>query len=442
MPKKMFLLLILLSLLVFGCTNVKQKEVSQVSEFNESPVQGDYDNAIKESYIVKDSDRIYTKEHAESSEQYRGMSVLHTNLDGCEEKKAVFTSLPLDINNIKAVEPQGELTNSGHVTPGDHVGFQYDANGPKINVYAIADGYIKRVERNRPFGDLKSKNYHLYLEFSCSIFGSYVHVTEIAPEILQASPEFKRLDSFEEVPESQRSIWPNIPVKAGQVIGNAEEWGLLGMLMVDTDVTLPGFINPEKYKGEEWKLHAVAPFDYFTPELKSQLMEKNPRKKEPRGGKIDFDIPGKLSGNWFLEGTDYAGSKEKQAAFCGNQLCPYWSGHLSFVYDFVDPQQVRVSFGDYSGWYPQGPYGVKGNTDPATIGVEDGLVNLELVSLDDISAECGFPTQGKPLCTKSSNNVVGSILVQMLEDNKIKVEFIPGKTSQSSFSGNAKVYER
>lgn len=437
--KRLLFSLILFSLIVYGCTAKVKQEAPLVSEYNESPgqVQEDY-NVMPD--ISKES---YTGEHTEApSQQPRGMSVLHTNLEGCQEKKIVFTSLPLDIKEIMAVEPQGELTNSGHVTPGDHVGFQYDGKGPKINVYAIADGYIKRVERNRPFGELKSKNYHLYLEFSCSMFASYVHVTEIAPEILEASSEFKRLDSMEEVPDNERSIWPNIPVKAGQVIGKANEWGLLGMLAVDTDVKLAGFVNPEKYKGEAWKKHAVAPFDYFTPELKTQLMEKNPRKKEPRGGRIDFDVPGKLSGNWFLEGTDYAGSKEKLPAFCGNQLCPYWAGHLSFVYDFVDPDQARVSFGDYSGWYPQGPYGTKGNLDPAKIGMENGLVKIELLSLDDISNECGFPTQGKPLCTRNSNKVVGIMLVQILDSNKIKIEMIPGAISQNSFSSNAKIYER
>ncbi|MBI2660428.1 hypothetical protein HYX07_04665 [Candidatus Woesearchaeota archaeon] len=442
MSKKSLLFsLVLISFIISGCTaKVEQQEATQIPEIKESieQEQNDYDTA-QQSDILEERDI----EHGKESSQQSGWSVLHTKLDGCQEKDVVFTSLPLDIEDITAVEPQGELTNSGHVTPGDHAGFQYDAK-TKINVYAMADGYIKRVERNRPFGELKSKNYHVYIEFSCSMFASYVHVTEIAPEILEASPEFKRLDSLEEVPDNERSIWPNIPIKAGQIIGKANEWGLLGMLIADTKVTLPGFANPEKYKGEDWKMHAVPPFDYFTPELKSQLMEKNPRKKEPKGGKIDFDVPGKLSGNWFLEGTDYAGSKEKIPIYCGNQLCPYWSGHLAFVYDFVDPDQARVSFGDYSGWYPQGPYGMKGNADFAKISAEDGLVNLELVSIDDIGNECGFVTQGKPLCTRNSNNVVGIILVQMLDNNKIKVELFPGKTASevAGFTGKAKVYER
>ena len=435
MPKKSGLasIILIVFILIVSCARTQEKIASEV------PIIQPQDNLSKQ--IENEHNQEYEKS---SPKSIPAISVLHTRMEGCQEKDVVFTHLPLDIENIKAVEPQGELTNSGHVVPGDHIGFQYDSKGPKINVYAIADGYIKRVERNRPFGDLKSKNYHVYIEFSCSMFASYVHVTEIAPEILEASPEFKRLDSLEEVPDNERSIWPNIPIKAGQIIGKAHEWGLLGMLAVDTNVKLNGFANPDKYKGEDWKIHAVPPFGYFTPELKAQLMDKNPRKKEPRGGKIDFDIPGKLSGNWFLEGTDYSGSRETTPIYCGNQLCPYWAGHLSFAYDFVDPDQARVSFGDYTGWYPQGPYGVKGNSNFAEIGLDDGSVKLELVSLDDIGNECGFKTQGKALCTRNSNNIVGVMLVQMLDDNKIKIELFPGNTASqaSGFTGNAKIYER
>ena len=87
---------------------------------------------------------------------------------------------------------------------------------------------------------------------------------------------------------------------------------------------------------------------------------------------------------------------------------------------------------------------MKGNADPAEISKIDGIVKLELVSLDDIGDECGFSTEGKALCTKNGNNVVGVILVQMLDENKIKIELFTSKTSSqvSDFTRNAKIYER
>ncbi len=63
------------------------------------------------------------------------------------------------------------------------------------------------------------------------------------------------------------------------------------------------------------------PFAYFEEPLRTHLLEKNLRAAEPRGGRVDFDIDGRLVGNWFLEGTK--GDDEQKA--------------LAFVYDYLDP---------------------------------------------------------------------------------------------------------
>ena len=73
-------------------------------------------------------------------------------------------------------------------------------------------------------------------------------------------------------------------------------------------------------------------------------MAKSPRTAEPRGGRIDYDIDGRLVGSWFLEGTvDYSGGSTP--TICGNRPCPYWTGHLSIAYDHIDPEQIRISIG-------------------------------------------------------------------------------------------------
>ncbi|MGC8817438.1 MAG: hypothetical protein ACP5PX_06530 [Candidatus Hadarchaeum sp.] len=53
---------------------------------------------------------------------------------------------------------------------------------------------------------------------------------------------------------------------------------------------------------------------------------------EPLRGKIDFDQPGKVRGNWLHEST--TGPTVE------------WEKHLAFVYDPYDPSQIRVSVGD------------------------------------------------------------------------------------------------
>jgi len=382
----------------------------------------------------------------QKSTKSRGQSPIFTSLEGCEEKEVIFTSLPLPLDEITVIEPQGELTGyvSGHITPGDHVGFQYDSKGQAIPVYALADGYIVRVERNPGYFGIGVKNYHLYTEYSCTLFGSYVHVTEISQELLNADADFRELDSFDEdkLPQSNNFVYPRIPIKAGQVLGKVETWGLLGILTVDTTVSLSGFTTPKLYEGEPWKKHAVPVFDYFSDSLKAQLKVKNPRTLEPTYGKIDFDVLGKLIGNWFVEGTNYRGTQTQQ--FCGNYICPYWNGHLAFVYDFVDPAQVRVSIGYDSGLGDQGPYGIVGNTDPKTISPDDGLVKFELVKLNDITEKRGFKTEGKALITENSNEIIGTLIVEMTDDQHLKMEVFPGKiaTQVNGFSGKEKKYYR
>ncbi len=424
-------------ILIQGCSPVE----SPSQEF--APPRENESAVIPMAVEEQESD---IENHEQENKRY-SFSPLFTPLEGCEEKESVtFTFPPLDLATITVVEPQGELTGfvSGHITPGDHVGFQYDKEAPATSVYALADGYLVRVERNPGYFGIGTKNYHLYVEYSCTLFGSYVHVTEIAPELLQADNKLRELDGFTEVPEDNRNILVRIPIRAGQVIGKTEKWGLLGMLTVDTTKNLTGFITPQLYAGEPWKVHAVPAFTYFIEPLQKQLMLKNPRTKEPRGGKIDFDVDGTLAGNWFLEGTDYAGDKTQP--FCGDYICPYWSGHLAFVYDFVQPlNNIRVSIGYDAGLGDQGPYGVKGYVSfPEQITVATGSVKYELVKLKDITVERGFASQGKALITENTNEVLGTLLVQMTKPRELKMEVFPGKNAAqvTGFTEKVRKYYR
>ena len=92
----------------------------------------------------------------------------------------------------------------------------------------------------------------------------------------------------------------------------------------DTQFVLDGIVVSSRYS--QFHINTVNPFDYFEEPLRTQLLEKNLRAAEPRGGKIDFDIDGRLVGNWFLEGGENPGEAAK----------------LAFVYDYLD--QHRSEF--------------------------------------------------------------------------------------------------
>lgn len=380
----------------------------------------------------------------QSGEHHAGISPVWSDLTGCETRDASFHVSPLPIEHITHVEPQGELTGieSGHITPGDHVGFQYDSSAPGIELRAPADGYIVRVERQPEssfFPD--TENFHVYVEYTCEFFSSFVHMTAFSDAVLAD----ETLSAFlaQPRPTNTEHVNVRIPIQAGHVIGEVEGFGLLGMLTVDTRVTLPGFAIPEHYADEPWKTHAVAPFGYFPDEIRDQLLEKNPRTKEPRGGKIDFDVDGTLAGNWFLEGSGYyRGDSDQQ--FCGDYYCPYWDGHLAFVADFVDPDQPRISIGFDTGIQAQNPYGVKEGPDFVDVGPETGVVTYELMRLEDYGPEMGVVSEGKSLFTRNSDDVVGVLLVEMASDRTLQMEVFPGAGADevTGFTDQARRYTR
>ena len=176
------------------------------------------------------------------------------------------------------------------------------------------------------------------------------------------------------------------------------------------------------------KPHVVDPFDYVDEPLRTKLLSFNPRKVKPLGGQIDYDIDGKLVGNWYREGTGgYAGL---------NRRWDYWVGHLTFAYHHIDPSQIIISIGDVDGRARQ--FAVHGNSpDPARISVADGLVKYSLIR-PNIDGRTGKPH------AEFQEQFLGTLLVQQLEDRKLKIEVFMGKIPEDvrSFTKAALHYER
>ncbi|MBM3997275.1 MAG: hypothetical protein FJ303_24470 [Planctomycetes bacterium] len=345
-----------------------------------------------------------------------------------------FTHSPMRIEDIERITPMGLMV-GGHVCPIDHGYFYPKAikqGQPHFDVMSPADGHIVMVShRTQLTGSTEHKrdydDYALHIEHTGTFYTFYDLLTQLDATIL------KQLDEATRERFAKKKMGPpihvRIPVKAGQVVGKVGGRSL-DVAVINTEVTLKGFLTPKLYGHYAWRVHVVDPFDYFEEPLKGKLLKLNTRKTEPRFGKIDYDIDGRLVGNWFREGSGgYPGDRRDPRG--------YWMGHLAFVYHHVDPSLVIVSIGDFDGKPRQ--FAVKGNgPDPAKVAARDGVVKYELVyaSVNSNGQAIELPPQMR--------GVQGTMLVEVLDNRKLRIEVFPGRaaTDVRAFTKEAKRYER
>lgn len=345
-------------------------------------------------------------------------------------------TFPLDPANIEFIQPMGRVQDS-HVTPTNHeyiaasgaVGGSFVTSEPKkYQVRAPADGYIIHVElfkepieaqyRDQPYRD----NYLVVFEHTCDFYTRLIHIDTLSDRVLSL---FKFPDPASQHPYASTRI----SVKEGEVIGtvgpHSFDFQIISALKKN-----PHIINPQQL--EEISQYTVDTFEYLAEPLRSALLGKNLTTKEPLGGTIAYDIPGRLAGNWFKVGRN----RMKQ---------DYWTDELSVVYDYLDPAQIRVSLGNFGG-YPKA-FGVRGNTpDPAAVGEDSGLIKYELVKFDYYSGQNRWDGihLAQNLVAKNAEEVAGVVLFQLLPDGKLKVEAFPGQTALpvTGFTSLALMYER
>lgn len=151
--------------------------------------------------------------------------------------------------------------------------------------------------------------------------------------------------------------------------------------------------------------------------LRSELYARVNRLGPEKDGRFDYDVPGTLSGNWFQEGLPPSISANPEA----------WSRHLAFARDNYDPSSIRISMGGALG--PIGAFGIVGSApDPAAVTVLTGMV------VYNVGRAAG---PGDPV-----TQIVGRVLVQMLDEQRIRVEYTSTASGETAFSAAARIYTR
>lgn len=184
----------------------------------------------------------------------------------------VFRASPLDEGDIRFIVPLGNLNPPGHTFPSDHTYF-YNRIPPAppdapVPVRAPGDGTVQFVLA-------------MGMESQVGVrTGSFIYY----------------LDHVVLDP----AIRPGVIVTAGQQMGvtGSTAYGIdLGVINEQKTVF---FVNPLRYPSTT--VHGDAPLPYFDEPLRSRLYARVQRIGGDLDGRFDFDVAGRLVGNWFLEG--------------------------------------------------------------------------------------------------------------------------------------------
>jgi len=292
-----------------------------------------------------------------------------------------FTSAPVDPSRLQEIVPLGTMNPWGHTLPTDHL--YLVLQGGTAAIAAPAAGTIEAViDRG---GDAK---------ITVRAAGGFVY--GIDHVVLQSA------------------FTSGAAVQAGQPLGTSTS-GVFDLSLANLTRPLP-FLNPARYSRDT--LYADGPLHYFDEPIRSALYAKVRRAGGDRDGRIDYDEPGTLAGNWFDENLATERSSLGGDMSVGTR-------QLSFARDVYAPDRLRISIG---GLGMTGLWAVQPDApDFASITPASGLVVYRLFS----TGEPGGPQGTQP---------IGSLIVQLTDGTHLKVEAIA--TAGTAFSPNARTYVR
>ncbi len=312
----------------------------------------------------------------------------------------IFSHLPVDTAKVGYIMPLGHLNPPGHTRPSDHM---YFVNVPPGTVlYAPASGKVLD-------------------EFTFDE-GNGVHDNRITIGVTNtASYYFMHLILDKDIQIGDK-------ISAGQRLGILPVANVSGFDMGAMVKTIhQPFIDAALYGLSS--LHCDSPIKHFPKDIREALYAKVRRLGSDKDGKICYDVPGTLSGNWIAEKAPRDPMKTPN----------FDSYFVSFVYGNYDPSKMVISIGNDS--FFTSVKGAVHYNGTKVFYVQDNAPKFEDVTPADGKTTYKLFDTGEFDGYHSLRE--GLLIVQMLTDNKIKIEFFDDTTSNNrDFTGNAKIYVR
>ena len=375
----------------------------------------------------------------------------------CAPSSIKFTSPVIPLDQIAPIIPYGAMI-GGHVTPIDHaylgVKSLYKAPASRtesdyISVTSPADGTITELS------SLGSPTSHrVVIRHGCNLISVYMVLNRPSGVLAPYAAELA----------SKGSVNVNVAIKAGQEFGQQRD-NALDFNVFDGTSWLSGFANPFSYTSQDQtKPYTANPLPFFTPAIQTAYEAQLQRATGNRIGKIDYDVIGAASGNWFLDGTiGYSGNlittyKNATSLVIGGSVAgknDYSWSHLAIAPEPVDTTKWIFS----TGWWtnPDGDATQvminigDGQVTPDKLTAASGLVAYQLVTFvanDPPGSPTGGPGYAIPHAvgyTVGAGMVRGVVGLQVNTDGSLSVEINASMTSASqftAFTGAKRTYHR
>ena len=364
----------------------------------------------------------------------------------CSPNSIKFTHSVIPLDQLAPIVPYGEMIYD-HVTPIDHgyLGIKslYKASGDRteadyVPIMAPADGVITELSS---LGSPTSNR--VVIQHGCNLESVYMVINRPSGVLAPYVNELK----------SKGYVRLNLRIKAGQEFGRQRD-NPLDFNIFDGTQWLSGFANPYSYaSGDSTKPYTADPLPFFTPAIRAVYEKYLQRLATPRFGKIDYDVIGAASGNWFLNGTiGYSGglvsvyqraTKEITGGSAPGKNMYSWS-HLSISPDAVDTSKWIFS----TGWWSD-PRGdptqamviiADGQPTPDKLTAASGLVVYQLADLGFVAPVGSAPRIPGSMSpwpvgyTLSAGMAKGVVGLQVNPDKTLSVEINTTMTSPSQFT--------
>lgn len=205
----------------------------------------------------------------------------------------LITQPPVAYDSIAIIEPIGEASPPEHTLASISTDTYIAVKGT-VELVAPADMWLIFAQKRHGITQ-DGEDHILKYAFCKDVYGIVDHVKGFSPYIEELLANSScTYSSGEDCPKLLLEF-----IKAGTPLGYVGgQQGNFNFGVWDLRKT-NFFIRPDRHGFRS--LHSACPFDYYSQEWKQKMLDKIQRKDSEKCGKVDYDVPGTLQGDWFID---------------------------------------------------------------------------------------------------------------------------------------------